>query len=246
MKGLINQYGEDKLAYVLLNVGGNTPRDVKRADERIATYGMQGFPRVRPDYDEARRLLPSAFAQFGYGYFVMDAAGRLTATGLLGKRLEKHLAELLGPEPLEADEANPASQLRLQAKVCDKQGGHEGRDVSYRLPTDLTCEIAIDLVLPEGYHVYGTSKANPTPTEVRVAYSAGMKLGTARLHNAEGDASGIQTVSDRALLRVPVTIPKGTPIGSYLAHGTVRFMACNDEGCLPPIELPWSVKIKAL
>jgi len=246
VKGLIDQYGADRLAYVLLNIGGNARRDVEAADERIAAYGMQGIPRVRLDYEPSVRLLAPAFAQFGYGYFIVDADGTLAATGVHGMQLHKRLHELLGPEPTEADEDDPISQLWVRTRVRNRKGGKKGFDLSRELPRDLTCEIAIDLALPEGYHVYGTGKANPTPTEVKVAYAAGLKVGTARLQNAEGDPDGVQTASDRAQLRLPITIPKGTPIGNYFAHGTIRFQACDDQGCLPPLELPWSIKIPAL
>lgn len=246
MKGLIDQYGEDKLSYVLLNIGGNDARTITAADERIRTYGMQALPRVRMDYEESARILPPAFGQFGYGYFILDAKGRLAATRVHGRELQKQLQQLLGPAKQDDDAADPLKDLWVKARVRKQKGGRKGFDLSRKLPREMTCEIAIDLNLPDGYHVYGLGKANPTPTEIKVAYADGLTIGKPRLQNAEGEPDGVQTATGRAALRLPVTVPKGTPIGNYFAHGTVRFLACDEDGCLPPLELPWSVKIPAL
>lgn len=247
MQGNIDYFGKDKLAYLLYDCGGTSPGDVTASEERLRTYGMRGFDVVRTDFEVMGRELPALFGHFGYGAMVIDAAGNLRGANLHGDQVFALLRQLLEPAAeADEDEDDPATRLRVRTKVDVKQRGRAGLSVSKSLTQPMTATVVIELQLPEGYHVYGMAAGNPTPTTVAVRYAAGVTAGQPEMQNLQDVGDGVQHAKGPVRIHVPVELPKGTPVGQYVVHGTVRFMACNDSQCLPPIERRWHAVISAL
>lgn len=247
MQGNIDYFGKDKLAYLLYDCGGTSPGDVTASEERLRTYGMRGFDVVRTDFEVMGRELPALFGHFGYGAMVIDAAGNLRGANLHGDQVFALLRQLLEPAAeADEDEDDPATRLRVRTKVDVKQRGRAGLSVSKTLTQPMTATVVIELQLPEGYHVYGMAAGNPTPTTVAVRYAAGVTAGQPEMQNLQDVGDGVQHAKGPVHIHVPVELPKGTPVGQYVVHGTLRFMACNDSQCLPPIERRWHAVISAL
>lgn len=246
MKGNIDYYGDDRLAYVLLNCGGHAKATVARADERVATYGMQGMPRVRTDFATFGREIAAQFGHYGYGYIVIDPDGILRGANASQRDLPRLLDSMFGDGD-EGDEAEDAGAPRTHGTVENVVSGRPGLfNLSKHLTRKMTADVIVNLRLPAGFHVYGSGAANPEPTKVTVRYASGVEVGEAVLEGAVGPIGGVQHVPGPVRIRLPIEIAEGTPIGNYFVHGTVRFMACNDDGCLPAMEQRWRVTIRAL
>lgn len=247
MKGNIDYFGKDRLSYLLYDCGGADAADVSASEERLATYGMRDFDVVRTDFATAGRELPARFGHFGYGAMVIDAAGNLRGANLHGPQVFALLQRLLDPAAASADkDEGAATALRARTKVAVKERGRVGLSVSKTLTRPMTATIEIELQLPEGYHVYGTAASNPTPTTVVVRYGAGVTVGEPQMLELQDVGDGVQHAKGPVRIHVPVELPKDTPIGEYVVHGTVRFMACNEQQCLPPSSVKWHAVISAL
>lgn len=247
MKGNIDYFGKDRLSYLLYDCGGSDAADVPASEERLAAYGMGGFDVVRTDFGTMGRELPARFGHFGYGSMVIDANGNLRGANLHGQQVFALLQQLLDPAAASDDkDEGGATALRARTKVTVKERGRVGLSVSKTLTRPMTATIEIELQLPEGYHVYGSAASNPTPTAVAVRYSAGVAVAQAEMQGLQDVGDGVQHATGPVHIHLPVELPKGTPVGEYVVHGTVRFMACNEQQCLPPTELKWHAVISAL
>jgi hypothetical protein len=262
VKGSIDYYGSDRLACLLWNCGGSQNGEAERADERVKTYGMQSMPRVRVEFDEFAREAPRLFGQFGYGSIVIDADGSLLAANVHGAELAKVLAAAFGDESSDSDpsDGDPSDgdqgdgdaddrddgPFRINTEIVNIESGRPGFNIAHHLTRDMSATVVIRIDLPEGYHVYGAGAQNPEPTKVTVAYAAGVEVAAPVIQGLSGPEDGEQHVQGPVRIQLPIKVPKGTPIGNYFVHGKVRFMACNDTGCLPATELRWQAKIVAL
>lgn len=248
MQGNIDYFGKEKVAYLLYDCGGTSPADVTASEERLRTYGMRDFDVVRTEFDASALELPAKFGHFGYGAMVIDAKGNLCGANLHGDTVFALLQRLLEPaaEPGEDAAEDPSQQLRVRTTVDVKQRGRVGLSISKTLTRPMTATVVVELQLPAGYHVYGMAAGNPTPTTVSVRYAAGVTVGQPEMQGLQDVGDGVQQASGPVRIHVPVELPKGTPVGQYVVHGTLRFMACNASQCLPPIERKWHAVISAL
>lgn len=246
MKGNIDYFGKDRLSYLLYDCGGATAADARASNERLATYGMDGFDVVRTDMTTSGRELAALFGHFGYGAMVIDAAGNLRGANLHGPEVFALLKELLEPAATDDDEEDATTALRVRTKVVEKQRGRVGLSISNTLTRPMLATIEVELQLPEGFHVYGSAATNPTPTVTVVRYCAGVAVGKPELQGQQDMGEGVQHAKGPVRIHVPVELPKGTPVGQYVVHGTVRFMACDAQRCLPPTQLKWHAVITAL
>ena len=70
----------------------------------------------------------------------------------------------------------------------------------------------------------------------RGAYGGGLKLGSFVLSKGKQAGGGATYLEGPVTITIPVTAPKGTPIGNYLVHGTfhgmqpTRMIAANGRG----------------
>jgi DsbC/DsbD-like thiol-disulfide interchange protein len=130
-----------------------------------------------------------------------------------------------------------ASAARAQANV-DVQGfygvnrAQQGRSV----------QAVIVLDIPEGYHVNANKVANKfsIPTTVKLEAPEGVRL--TPLAYPRGNTRKLKFSNDplslyegRAVIRFTATFPPNFKTGETEIKARVRYQACNDELCYPPV-----------
>lgn len=240
MKGATHLYGSDRLEFLLLSQAGHSPRTIAAGDERIATYGMEEFTRLRMDLSEFAAQVTATFGQYGYGKVLIDDTGILRGIDLGHQQLLSLLPQATSTPPIELD------GFEVTTRVTDSKGGRDGSSKSSKtLTSNLTARVTVRLSLPEGWHVYGNTSGTAQPSALAVDYSGSIALSAARFTGAE-PGSGADEWVDAIEFTLVALVPEGTPIGRYFMHGRLSFTACDEDGCLPPLELPWHAVVPAL
>jgi thiol:disulfide interchange protein DsbD len=77
-------------------------------------------------------------------------------------------------------------------------------------------------------------------TKLDVETPAGMKVGAivyprALMRNLKFSKSKVAVYEGRTTIRFPITVPANYSGGSGEIKGKLRFQACNDESCFPPV-----------
>ncbi len=225
-------YGKDKIDFILVNQGGHDKYSVAGEADCIERYGMEGFHVVRYDNDEYNAHVAAPFGQFGYGKFVIDAKGILRAVDIRKNQIHDMLDQLCGrSSEIQAD------GFALQTKSRVVESGRDGYE--NRLGTDHKMRVLVELELPTGWHVGGDGSEGNMPTKLSIDYAPGLTIGELELPEGDHWGSPVRMV-------FPVSAPAGMVIGRHLVHGTLRFVACNDEGCLPPMDVPWKVELTVM
>lgn len=110
--------------------------------------------------------------------------------------------------------------------------------------TDSTTDVVLTATIDEGWHLYTQDIPDGGPVPTQFNYSDGLLMGqtatTAKVHSSydenfemdltyyEAKAVFHQTVMSRDLKKL---------------HGSVTFMACNDQMCLAPATWEWTVRV---
>ena len=100
--------------------------------------------------------------------------------------------------------------------------------------------VVIDI--PKGLHVQSNKPLDKylIATKLDVETPSGMKVGPisyprAVMRNLKFSKGGVAVYEGRATLRFNVTVPANYGGSSGEIKGKLRFQACNDESCFPPI-----------
>lgn len=237
MKGSNDFFGKDRLAVVLINDAGNGKRDVKRSNEFVERYGMDFAARVRMEAEECSAELVATFGQFSWGYTVIASDGTLAGVDVSRRQLLSVL-ERATERPIPVREG-----FEVTTRV---KGGGYGIGFADVLPKDREVTLTVSLALPDGWHVYGEGENQPFPTELKVNYAPGLEVGVPVIPAgtpARGESSHID---GPVKIQVKIVFPKGTAIGKHMVHGTLSYMACNEEGCLPAVSQPWVAPVSVL
>ncbi len=130
------------------------------------------------------------------------------------------------------------------APLTERQAAHAGD----------TVRLALQVRLPEGFHVQSNAPRDPTliptvltvspPGDVRVAeivYPPATDLKQA------GVPEPLAVFPQEFALGVSVAVPPGTPEGKLAIPARLRYQACNDTTCFAPTsaEVSWTVNIVA-
>jgi thiol:disulfide interchange protein DsbD len=98
------------------------------------------------------------------------------------------------------------------------------------------------LEIPPGLHVQSNKPLDKflVPTKLDVETPSGMTVGPityprAVMRKLKFSKGMVAVYEGRALLRFNVTVPAGYSGGSGEIKGKLRFQACNDESCFPPV-----------
>ena len=107
-------------------------------------------------------------------------------------------------------------------------------------------EVAVVMKIREGFHVNAreTTFDYLIPTDLKAEAPAGFKAGTVKypkgtllkFNFAKDQALNVYT--DSVVLLLPVTVEAGAPLGEQHIPLKLRYQACNNEVCLPPVTLP--------
>ena len=96
--------------------------------------------------------------------------------------------------------------------------------------------------IPNGLHVQSSKPLDKflVATKLDVETPSGMQVGPisyprAMTRNLKFSKKAVAVYEGRAILRFNVTVPANYSAGSGEIKGKLRFQACNDESCFPPM-----------
>jgi cytochrome c biogenesis DsbD-like protein len=107
-------------------------------------------------------------------------------------------------------------------------------------------DVAVLMKIKEGFHVNAreTTFDYLIPTDLKAEPAAGFKFGAVKypkgaLHKFSfAKDQALNVYADTVTLLVPVTIESGASLGEQHLSLKLRYQACNNEVCLPPVTLP--------
>jgi DsbC/DsbD-like thiol-disulfide interchange protein len=130
-----------------------------------------------------------------------------------------------------------AGAARAQANI-DAQGFYAVNKAQQGRPVQAV--IVIDI--PDGFHINANKVANKfsIPTTIKLDAPEGVRLtpltfprGTTRKLKFSNDP--LSLYEGRAVIRFNVTFPANFRVGETELKARVRYQACNDELCYPPV-----------
>ena len=96
--------------------------------------------------------------------------------------------------------------------------------------------------IPNGLHVQSSKPLDKflVATKLDVETPSGMQAGPisyprAQMRNLKFSKKAVAVYEGRSVLRFNVTVPANYSAGSGEIKGKLRFQACNDESCFPPM-----------
>ena len=96
--------------------------------------------------------------------------------------------------------------------------------------------------IPSGLHVQSSKPLDKflVPTKLDIETPSGMQVGAvsyprALMRKLKFSKGMVAVYEGRAVIRFNVTVPANYSGGSGDIKGKLRFQACNDESCFPPI-----------
>ena len=96
--------------------------------------------------------------------------------------------------------------------------------------------------IPPGLHVQSNKPLDKylIPTKLEIETPGGMRVGPvtyprAVMRNLKFSKGAVAVYEGRAVLRFNVTVPANYSGSSGEIKGKLRFQACNDEACFPPV-----------
>jgi Disulphide bond corrector protein DsbC len=96
--------------------------------------------------------------------------------------------------------------------------------------------------IPSGLHVQSNKPLDKflVPTKLEIEAPQGVRVGSviyprAILRNLKFSKGKVAVYEGRAVIRFNVTVPASFSGNSAEIKGRLRFQACNDEACFPPV-----------
>jgi len=100
----------------------------------------------------------------------------------------------------------------------------------------------VTMEIPQGLHVQSSKPLDKflVATKLDVETPAGMRVGPisyprAVMRNLKFSKGAVSVYEGKAVIRFNVTVPANYSSGSGEIKGKLRFQACNDDACFPPI-----------
>lgn len=101
---------------------------------------------------------------------------------------------------------------------------------------------SVVMEIPSGLHVQSNKPLDKylIPTKLDIETPSGMKVGPvtyprAVMRNLKFSKGAVAVYEGRAMLRFNLTVPANYSGSSGEIKGKLRFQACNDESCFPPV-----------
>lgn len=105
-----------------------------------------------------------------------------------------------------------------------------------------TVRANVVMEIPHGLHVQSSKPLDKflIATKLDVETPAGMRVGPivyprALMRSLKFSKNKVAVYEGRAQIRFPVTVPANYSGGSGEIKGKLRFQACNDDSCFPPV-----------
>ena len=111
---------------------------------------------------------------------------------------------------------------------------------------DGTFDVTISADIQNGWHVYSqfTPEGGPVPTSVTL--DLGEKVHTAKETGARSEHMdelfGVEVIDFSETFTIEQRVK--VPAGATVLTGTVEYMTCNGESCLPPTEVPFTISLR--
>ncbi|HEX3118101.1 MAG TPA: protein-disulfide reductase DsbD domain-containing protein [Candidatus Acidoferrum sp.] len=106
-------------------------------------------------------------------------------------------------------------------------------------------QIAVVMKIREGFHVNARKKSAEylIATDLKTDGATGFKMGDVtypegELHTFTFSKTPLNVYEKTVVLKVPVTALADAPTGAQHIPLKLRYQACNNEVCLPPVTLP--------
>ncbi len=103
-------------------------------------------------------------------------------------------------------------------------------------------QASVVMEIPSGLHVQSSKPLDKflVATKLDVETPSGLKVGPvsyprAALRNLKFSKAKVAVYEGRAVIRFSVTVPPNYSGGSGEIKGKLRFQACNDDACFPPV-----------
>ena len=107
----------------------------------------------------------------------------------------------------------------------------------------MSFQVAVVMKIRNGFHVNARKVTEDylIPTDLRVELPAGFKLGTITYPDGAlktfsfSKDKQLNVYTDNVVIRVPVTVLAGAPLGAQHFPMKLHYQACSNEICLPPV-----------
>ena len=106
-------------------------------------------------------------------------------------------------------------------------------------------EVAVVMKIREGFHVNARKKSADylIATDLKTDGATGFKIGDVtypegELHTFSFSKTPLNVYEGTVILKVPVTVAADAPTGAQHIPLKLRYQACSNEVCLPPVTLP--------
>jgi thiol:disulfide interchange protein DsbD len=120
-----------------------------------------------------------------------------------------------------------------------------------KVPRGRAFDVAVVAEIMPGFHVNSNKPSEEylIPTQLLPALPAGFKvLGTTyppgKLAKFEFSEKKLSVYEGRFTLRMRIQAPAGAPLGKTTLPLALRYQACNDFACLPPVKIPVALEIE--
>jgi hypothetical protein len=120
-----------------------------------------------------------------------------------------------------------------------------------KVPRSHAFDVAVVAEIMPGFHVNSNKPSEDylIPTQLLPALPAGFKvLSTTyppgKLTKFEFSEKKLSVYEGTFTLRMRVQAPAGAPLGKTMLPLTLRYQACNDSACLPPVKIPVALEIE--
>jgi Thiol:disulfide interchange protein DsbD, N-terminal len=121
------------------------------------------------------------------------------------------------------------------------------------VPRGRTFDLAVVAAIKRGYHINAHQLHNPylIPTALETDFPAGFHVREisyppGKLLKFSFAPEGLSVYTGRVTLRVRVAVLDGAPLGPRKLPVALRYQACNDQMCLPPVKLPLVVEVRVV
>lgn len=119
------------------------------------------------------------------------------------------------------------------------------------VPRGKTFEVAVVAEIMPGFHVNSNKPSEDylIPTQLLPELPAGYKLlattyPLGKLMKFEFSEKKLSVYAGTFALRMRIQAPAGAPLGATKLALALRYQACNESACLPPVKIPVPLEIE--
>ena len=131
--------------------------------------------------------------------------------------------------------SKPAPQSSSDVKV-------NGAIAPEKIKKGRSVRATVTMDIPQGLHVQSNKPLDKflVPTKLDVETPSGMSIGPISyprplMRKLKFSKGNVAVYEGKAMIRFNVTVPANYSGGSGEIKGKLRFQACNDEACFPPV-----------